>query len=89
MKKRSRARIVYDVLRQLAYEGSLTLTGLTYVAKKPYDRVERLLNELEKKGLVSIVVEGSSKKVSITEKGLRSLEDLMKAIDILEKLGLE
>jgi predicted transcriptional regulator len=89
MKKRSRARIVYDVLRQLAYEGPLTLTGLTYVAKMPYDRVERLINELEKKGLVSIVVEGSSKKVSITEKGLRSLEDLMKAIDILEKLGLE
>lgn len=89
MKKRSRARIVYDILYHLAYKGSTTITGLTYIARMPYDRLENLLKELEGKGLVSIAYEGSSKRVSITEKGLKSLEDLEKAIKILEKLGLE
>ncbi|MDT7887554.1 MAG: winged helix-turn-helix domain-containing protein [Desulfurococcales archaeon] len=89
MRKRSRARIVYDILYYLAYRGSTTITGLTYIARMPYDRLENLLRELEKKELVSIAYEGSSKKVSITEKGLKSLEDLEKAVKILEKLGLE
>ncbi|MFZ8824617.1 MAG: winged helix-turn-helix domain-containing protein [Desulfurococcales archaeon] len=89
MRKRSRARIVYEILYHLAYRGPTTITDLTYVARMPYDRLENLLRELEKKGLISIAYERASKRVSITERGLKSLEDLEKAIKILEKLGLE
>jgi len=55
----------------------------------PYDRVERLVRELEVGGLVEVSHEGSSKRVSITGKGLKSLEDLERAIRVLEKLGLD
>jgi predicted transcriptional regulator len=55
----------------------------------PYDRLENLLRELEKKGLISIAYERASRRVSITERGLESLEDLEKAIKILEMLCLE
>ena len=89
MKKRSRARIVYDILSHLAFRGSTTVTGISYIARMPYDRAEELITDLERKGLVRIARTESGKVVSITDKGLRILEDLEKAIKILERLGLD
>ncbi|MEM2203703.1 MAG: winged helix-turn-helix domain-containing protein [Sulfolobales archaeon] len=89
MKKRSRARIVYDILNHLAFRGSTTITGVSYIARMPYDRAEELVMDLEKRGLVRITKTESGRIVSITDKGLKALEDLEKAIKILEKLGLD
>ncbi len=89
MRKRSRARIVYEVLSNLAFKGSTTITGVSYIARMPYDRAEELVRDLERRGLIKITRTESGKVVSITDRGLKALEDLEKAIKILEKLGLE
>lgn len=89
MRKRSRARVVRDVLDHLASKGSSTVTELSYVARMPYDRARGLVEELASRGLVNIAEESEARRVSITPKGLRALQDISRALKILEGLGLE
>jgi len=88
-RRRSRARIVYEVLSTLSREGPMPPTRLSYVARMPYDRFAALLNQLEEKSLVEVYEEERRRWVRITPEGLRALRELSAALQVLQRLGLD
>ena len=88
-RKRTRARLIYEMLKVVATEGPMPPTRLSYAVRMPYDRLAEMLRWLEKKGLIKVNDYGTKKEVEITKEGLKALYDLEKALKILERLGLE
>ncbi|ALL00327.1 putative transcriptional regulator [Pyrodictium delaneyi] len=88
-RRRSRARIVYEILSTLSREGSMPPTRLSYVARMPYDRFAPLLEQLAEKGLVEMYEENGRRRVRITREGLKALRELSAALQVLQKLGLD
>ncbi|MEZ0289988.1 MAG: winged helix-turn-helix domain-containing protein [Sulfolobales archaeon] len=90
MKKRSKLVIVMDILAFIESEGGETLaTRIATATGLAYDRMIRLLEELEKKNIVNIVSGERSKKVVLTEKGVHLLKTLRELRDLIKDLGLE
>ena len=87
--RRTRVRLIYEVLKVVASEGPIPPTRLSYAVRMPYDRLAEMLRWLEEKGLIKVNDYGSKKEVKITKEGLKALDDLEKALKILERLGLE
>ena len=88
-RRRTRARIVLEILETLAREGPLPPTRLSYATRLPYDRLATILEQLERKGLVKVEEAGAHRKVRLTGQGYHALKQLCAAIKILEQLGLE
>ena len=88
MARRSRVDIVIDVLDALASEGALPPTRLATLANLPYDRLSRILDDLESRGLVTVDEGERGKLVAITRKGFEALQELRRFKRLLKDLGL-
>lgn len=86
-KRRARLEIVMSVLSALESE-EMPPTQLATAVNMPYDRLKRLLDELEARGLVGSKESGRSKAYYLTEKGLHVLSELRRIRRILEEYGL-
>jgi len=89
-KKRSKLLIIADILEYLLREGGhdyatriATGTGLAY------DRLSKLLEELDSKGIVRVRSEDGRKLVEITEKGTKLLEHIQKLSSVIRDFGLD
>ncbi len=89
MKRRSRARIVYELLRTLDKSGPQPPTRLATLLGLSYDRLRVILEELEKRGYVALEKDGRRQDAYITTQGRRALTTLSRALRMLEELGLE
>lgn len=58
-------------------------------ANMPYDRLKPILDQLEKKGLVTYRKEGKARIYRITKEGLSALRKLEEAYSILKAVGIE
>jgi len=55
----------------------------------PYDKLKPILDQLEKKGLVTYRKEGKARIYRITEEGLDALRKLEESYSILKAVGIE
>ena len=90
MARRTRLSIILDVLEAIVSNGGEVLaTRLATASNMPYDRLVRLLTDLESRGLVSVREHGRMRKVAITAKGLEALSRLRELRRLLRDLGIE
>ncbi len=85
---RSRLSVLVEILRVLKQVGPMPATRLCEYVNMPYDRLKLIIVSLEKNMIISARDTGKSRVYYITEKGLKELDKLEKALDILVKLGL-
>ncbi len=88
-RRRSRARIVLEVLEVLAREGGMPPTRLSYATRLPYDRLSSILEQLRARGLVEVVEAEGRREVKLTREGYTALKQLKAALRVLEALGLD
>ena len=86
---RSQAGIVYDVLRTINELGRAPPTRIMYGANMPFDRTRKILETLEKRGLIkSMETEDGRRLYVLTPKGYDALNELERTKRLLEGLGL-
>ena len=87
--KRSRAEIVLDILEALT-RGPQPPTRLATAANLPYDRLAAILGDLERAGVVRVEsLEGRTRVVSLTRKGLTLYSELSRLRRLIRDLGLD
>jgi len=86
--RRSKTEIIRDVLAVLEERGPQPLSRLGTYANLPYDRLRRLVEELERRGLVRVSRSSSSLIVEIAPLGVELLEELRRLERLLRDLGL-
>ena len=86
--QRSRLRIIYDILRVIGEEEEARPTRIMYKANLSYDRLQKYLRELTRKGL--IVEEKTEDRMvyRLTKKGFKALNEIRNIERLLESLGL-
>jgi len=90
MKKRSRLSIIYDILSYIEREGGEVLaTRLATATGLAYDRLVKILDELNDKNIVHMIVDERSRRVKITDKGLVLLKKIRDLKDLLKDLGID
>lgn len=88
--RRSRLSIIMDILSYLADEGGeVPATRVAQATGLAYDRLVRLLEELNERGLVVMEVGERVRRVKLTRKGYIVLERLRDIRGFLEDLGIE
>lgn len=87
-KLRSRAGIVYDILKTVRDEVEAPPTRIMYGARMPYDRLQKILEALVDKGLLNVKRDSDRVFYVLTDKGFEALRELEKAKKILEGLGI-
>ncbi len=88
--RRSKLSIIIDVLSYLADEGGeVPATRIAQATGLAYDRLVRLLEELNERGIVIVESGERVRRVKLTKKGLIVLQRLRGLRDFLEDLGLE
>jgi predicted transcriptional regulator len=87
--KRSRIEIYEAILTAIRFESGMfkkaSPTRVAHRANLPYDRFQKILEQLLKSELVSQVDDG----YVITEKGLRCIEEIERNNDFLRRMGLQ
>ena len=87
--RRSKASIIYEVLSVMVRNGGEASTSqISLEANLAYDRMMRLLEELEEKGLVAIYENRGRKMVAITDKGRELYKHLAYVRRILSDFGI-
>ncbi len=86
---RSRAGIIYDVLRTLKDYGPLPATRIMYGANLPYDRLRNILEMLKSKGYIDEVREEDRTLYRLTKKEFEALNYLEKVKRMFDELGLK
>ena len=87
--RRSKAAIIYEILEVVVRNGGeVSPTQLSLEANLAYDRMMRLLESLEERGLVEIAVEEGRKWVRITGKGRELYHHLKHVRRILSDFGI-
>ncbi len=86
---RSRLGIIRDILKTVNEEGKTPITRIMYGARLPYDRLDSILNDLMKKGLIKKIDDNERKYYVITEKGIKLLDEIERLEKILDRLGFE
>jgi len=90
VKRRSKLSIIIDVLEYLQSEGGESpATRIAQDTGLAYDRLVKLLEELNEKGLVEVETGERTRRVRITRKGLSVLQRLRDMRKFLEDLGIE
>lgn len=88
LEKRCKIRIYFDVLRILSREmedGKPRLTKVARLSNLPFDRFQKCLNQLVQLGLVSYA---EGKKIFVTEKGLKFIDEYLRFDNFLKEIGL-
>ncbi|MEM0371810.1 MAG: winged helix-turn-helix domain-containing protein [Ignisphaera sp.] len=86
-RKRSRIEIVFKVL-EILIQGESNPTKLATLVNMPYDRLVKLLRELEERKIIEMNSSGKTRFIRITDKGIRLYEELKKVLDLLDDYGL-
>jgi predicted transcriptional regulator len=86
--RRSKLDIIRDILAVLEEKGPQPISRLATYANLPYDRLRRLIGELEEKRIVALTRSSSTLIVEITPQGVKLLEELRKLEALLRDLGL-
>ncbi len=90
MKRRSRIAIIIDILSYLESEGGEALaTRIAQATGLAYDRLVELLEELNEKSIIEMIVDEKSRRVIITKKGRALLSKLRDVEGFLRDLGIE
>lgn len=63
-------------------------TRLATIVNMPYDRLTKILQELNEKGIIEIHNSGRSKSVNLTPKGVELYEELEEIVKLLNSYGL-
>ncbi len=88
--RRSKLSIIMDVLSYLSEEGGeAPATRIAQATGLAYDRLVRLLEELNEKGIVFMEASERVRRVKLTRKGLVLLQRLRDLREFLEDLGIE
>jgi predicted transcriptional regulator len=88
--RRSKVSIIIDVLSYLSEEGGeAPATRIAQATGLAYDRLVRLLEELNEKGIVVVEAGERARRVKLTRKGFLVLQKLRNLRDLLEDLGIE
>lgn len=88
--RRSKLAIIMDILSYLQEEGGeAPATRVAQATGLAYDRLVKLLEELNEKGIVVVKVEERARRVIITRKGALLLQKLRDIKEFLEDLGVE
>ena len=87
--RRSKASIIYEVLSVMMRNGGeASASQISLEANLAYDRMMRLLEELEEKGLVAIREDRGRKWVAITDRGRELYKYLSHVRRILSDFGI-
>ena len=89
MRRRSKLRILVDILRVVEGEGAAKVTHILYGANLSYDRLVKYLAELEGKGLIARREREGSAVYVLTEKGRKFLREFRKVEKFAEAFGIE
>jgi len=87
--RRSKVRIVADILKVIAEENGAKLTRVLYGANLSYERLVNYLNELKEKGLISEKEEEGGVKYYLTERGFNFLREFKKVEEFARSFGIE
>jgi predicted transcriptional regulator len=89
MVKRGKLEIMKDILSiVLSSRNSIKPTPLLRKSKMSSLRFREYYTELNEKGLIREVFDGSSKKVVLTEKGMKFLERYRAILDFIDEFEL-
>jgi len=88
MKKRSKLRILADILRAVE-RGECNVTQIMTAANLPYVRLTKYLEELVEKGFLLRVEEGREVRFKLTKKGREFLKEFARMERIAEAFGIE
>ena len=86
---RSRLAILVEILRVLCSDRRIPVSRICEYVNIPYDRLKPLLDRLETHGLIQLKNSGRVKTYIISEKGVKELYKLEKALEVLRVLELE
>ncbi|RLF05671.1 MAG: hypothetical protein DRK00_03780 [Thermoprotei archaeon] len=87
--RRSRIRIIMDILEVIEREGAARLTHILYGANLSYDRLVRYLEELEGKGLLKSEMRGDARVYRLTSEGAKLLHELRRVERLARAFGVE
>jgi predicted transcriptional regulator len=87
-KPRSKIRIYLDILLAIRQDGKAKPTRVLQKANLSHDRLTKYLGELVEKKLVSENEENGSRYYSLTEQGVKFLEELKRAETFVSGFGL-
>ncbi len=89
-KKRSKSRVVFDVLSIIAQEEKCTVSIILRRANVSYSVFKEIEENLKKKKLISVETNGNGKNVyRITKDGKEFLKEWRKFKRLMELYGLE
>jgi len=90
LKKRSRISILIEVLEFIESEGGETIaTKIATATGLAYDRLIVFLEDLSKRGIVSIETSGRNRIIRLSDKGYHLLRRLRELRDLIRDLGLD
>ncbi|MEM1927685.1 MAG: winged helix-turn-helix domain-containing protein [Acidilobaceae archaeon] len=91
MRKRSRLDLILEVLEAVYEEGDSNPTRLSLRVNLSYDRLKKLLDELEKRRLIEISPSNNRKgsmRVTLTREGEKLMLELKRLKRVVEDYGL-
>ena len=87
-KPRSKIRIYLDILRAVREDGKAKPTRVLQKANLSHERLTKYLGELVEKKLVSENEENGNRYYSLTDEGIRFMEELKRAETFVSGFGL-
>lgn len=93
MKQRKRDKVqitlaILQTLRDESKDEKLSLTKVAHLVNLPYDRFLKYLDHLVRLHMVGCDIQGGKKKIFVTEKGLKFIDECVKFNEFLRKMGL-
>ena len=87
-KPRSKIRIYMDILRAVQEDGMAKPTHILQKANLSHDRLTKYLGELVQKNLVKENQDATNRFYTMTEQGIKFLDELKKAETFVSGFGL-
>jgi len=88
-KRRSKLRILADILKVVESENGARITQILYGANLSYERLTKYLKELKEKGLLVEREENGVTRYYLTQKGMEFLREFRRISRFAEAFGIE
>ena len=88
-KPRSKIRIYMDILQAVQEDGMAKSTHILQKANLSHDRLTKYLGELVQKSLVKENQDATNRYYTLSEQGIKFLDELKKAETFVSGFGLE
>jgi predicted transcriptional regulator len=87
--RRNQLEIIYDILHAVADKGgTIKPTHLLYKSNLSHARMKDYISQLSEKGMLSSLENDGNQVITITEQGLKFLEDYKKVRELTSAFGL-